>query len=133
MAKLKPANLTKQERAKAIQTMMDDAGYNPIESMMEMTKLPNLTVTDKISLHKELAKYYAPQLKSVEVDVVGELGIQVHVLRFDANLPIEHKADHPTLTIVPEHATDVVETAKAKAVDPPMMKKSDGSKDHSSS
>lgn len=73
--------LREQETAQ-VRKLMDDAGYNPIEAMMEMAQDEMVDRKIRLSLHKELAQYYAPKLKSVDVSHKGNVGIQVQVLRY---------------------------------------------------
>lgn len=105
MGRLVPRDLNKQERAQAIQSMMDIAGYNPIEAMMELVKSSNVTIEHQIALHKELAKYYAPQLKSVEVDVgIHGEGFQLHVVQYTKE-PMPLPGDTAKPIVIDQKAT----------------------------
>lgn len=49
--------------------IMDKHGYNPIEALIEIaTDEENTPLDLRIQSHKELCKYYAPQLKSMDVN-----------------------------------------------------------------
>lgn len=53
-----------------------DDGYHPLVSLLKLSSETKATITEKITCHKEIAKYIMPQLKAVEskIDLTGELG-----------------------------------------------------------
>lgn len=74
--------LTTNEIRSRIIALMNERHYDPIR---ELIKIANNTATDqetRISIHKELAQYIAPKLKSTDLQISGDLTLTVNVLKF---------------------------------------------------
>lgn len=61
-------------KSRAIQEMMDEAGYNPHRAMMELATDPDTPLEIRARLHNELAKYIAPQIRAIEATHSGPAG-----------------------------------------------------------
>lgn len=88
MGKLQlPKNRSQSElnrlRTYETQKLMEDNGYNPIEAMMALAQ--DDTIVDpefKFNCHKELAKYYSPQLRAVDVSGGMDNSMKITVINF---------------------------------------------------
>ncbi len=74
-------------RTEEIRTVMDEAGYNPIEAMMEIACDDNVNVKTRALLHKELATYYAPKQRAVDMNMKVSGGINITVNKFGSDEP----------------------------------------------
>lgn len=67
--------------------MMNEMGYNPIEKMVQQAfRLEMEEEKDEpllLQIHKELAKYFTPQMRSVDVNINQNNSMTVNILRFD--------------------------------------------------
>lgn len=70
------------EKTRVVREMMDERGYNPIEAMMDIAQDPTSAPELRFQANKELARFYAPQLKAVEVTTQAE-PMAVNIVRFD--------------------------------------------------
>ena len=61
---------------------MEENGYNPIQALMEIAEDKDTPLKLKIDAHKELLKYYAPQLKAVDVNATSKSGVTVNIVNF---------------------------------------------------
>ncbi len=80
--KLPPKILTSMEMRSRIIHLMNERNYDPIR---EMIKIANNNATDervRLEIHKELAQYIAPKLKSTDLQVSGDLQLTVNVVKF---------------------------------------------------
>lgn len=71
-----------QKRMNSVLEIMKRKNYNPIEAMIDLAQNPTTPVEVEAQMHKELAKYYAPQLKSVDTTTRGPSGFVVNIMRF---------------------------------------------------
>lgn len=95
MAKNLPARLRNREesaidfaeqRSRAALAVMEQAGYDPIESMVELAMDDsNVPLQDRIGLHKTLAEYSAPKMsrRAPEKQSAGAGGITINIVKFD--------------------------------------------------
>lgn len=69
---------------KILFSMFTDAGFNPVQELIEHANDESLPLKDRIALKKTLMEYYQPKPKSVDIQasVTGEMTIQV--ISFDA-------------------------------------------------
>lgn len=80
--KMPPKILTTMEIRSRIIGLMNERNYDPIR---ELIKIANNNTTDektRIEIHKELAQYIAPKLKSTDLQVSGDLQLTVNVVKF---------------------------------------------------
>jgi hypothetical protein len=64
-------------------------GYNPVCEMVEIAKNPENDISLRANMHKEVAKYVAPQLKAVEIETINHQPVQVQIVRYSDTNPIE--------------------------------------------
>ena len=78
---------------------MEDKGYNPIEALLSIAQDTDTPLDLRIGAHKELCKYYAPQLKAMDVNMAVKGNIVVEMVNFcDQNNLVEEKAALKQLT-----------------------------------
>jgi hypothetical protein len=61
---------------------MEEHGYNPIQALMEIAEDDDTPLKLRVDAHKELLKYYAPQLKAVDVNATTKQGVTVNIVNF---------------------------------------------------
>lgn len=62
--------------------LMDELKYNPIESLVHIAQDENMPIDLRIDAHKNLCKYYAPQLKAVDVQQNNKGNITINMINF---------------------------------------------------
>ncbi len=80
--KMPPKILTSMEMRSRIIHLMNERNYDPIR---ELIRIANNNLTDektRIEIHKELAQYIAPKLRSADLQVSGDLQLTVNVVKF---------------------------------------------------
>lgn len=75
-------SLTPTEIRARISTVLSHYRYDPIQELVRIAQGADTPMDTKVAIAKELAKYVAPQLKSLDVHVEGEMNITVNVLKF---------------------------------------------------
>ena len=68
--------------------VMEERGYNPIEALMDIAEDEENSIKIRIDAHKELAKYYAPQLKAMDVNASVKSGISISVVNFSKKISL---------------------------------------------
>lgn len=68
--------------------VMEERGYNPIEALMDIAEDDENSIKIRIDAHKELAKYYAPQLKAIDVNANVKSGINISVVNFSKKISL---------------------------------------------
>lgn len=68
--------------------VMEERGYNPIEALIDIAEDDENSIKIRIDAHKELAKYYAPQLKSMDVNANVKSGINISVVNFSKKISL---------------------------------------------
>lgn len=76
--------------------MFEEADYNPIQTLIDHATDPATPVRERIALAKELAAYYQPKPKSVEVQghLSGGSGVTINVVDFGKASQAVLRADH---------------------------------------
>jgi hypothetical protein len=82
---------SRQAKTRAIKEMMDKHNYSPIESMIAIAKDKKQDIVLRVSCHKELARYVAPQLKAVEIEQSGDRGITIELVQFSPDKDVVAK------------------------------------------
>lgn len=96
-----------RRKAAMTQELMENAGYNPIEAMMEMAQDDGIQdVQFKFSIHRELAKYYSPQLRAV--DVTGGMDNSLNITVVNYTPPAEKEEKEVAKPAI-DHESTVVE------------------------
>lgn len=72
----------KQEAKDRAINIMESYGYDPIEQLVISAQSADTSASDKISVHKELAKYIYPQLKSIDHKHTVSGGLSVEIIQF---------------------------------------------------
>lgn len=64
---------------KILFSMFSDAGFNPVEELIEHAQDEDLPLKERVRLKEKLMEYYQPKPKSVDIQasVTGEMTIQV--------------------------------------------------------
>ena len=68
--------------------VMEERGYNPIEALMDIAEDDENPIKIRIDAHKELAKYYAPQLKAMDINANVKSGISISVVNFSKKISL---------------------------------------------
>jgi hypothetical protein len=71
-----------KEIRQQVNKLCRDENYDPLREMILLAKEPTTPLDHRVTLHKELAQYVAPKLKSVELTAEVNGGIQVNVLKY---------------------------------------------------
>jgi hypothetical protein len=74
--------LTSMEMRSRIIHLMNERNYDPIRELIKIANNNNTEEEVRISIHKELAQYIAPKLKSTDLQVSGDLQLTVNVVKF---------------------------------------------------
>lgn len=74
--------LTSQEIRKRIQGLMRKHNYDPLEELMLIATDDTYPLETRISIHKEMANYVAPKLKSTDIVVEQSMDITVKLISF---------------------------------------------------
>lgn len=61
---------------------MEEKGYDPLDALIDIAEDDDTPLKLKIDAHKELMKYYAPQLKAIDVNARSSTGVTVNVVNF---------------------------------------------------
>jgi hypothetical protein len=96
--------LTSMEMRSRIVHLMNERNYDPIR---ELIKIANNNMTDektRIEIHKELAQYIAPKLKSSDLQVSGDLQLTVNVVKFST---ADGQSLAPNREAIPVRAVEV--------------------------
>lgn len=78
--------------------MMEQRKYNPLMKLCDLDELLSAEILKEgyvdmevvkhlITIRKELAKYFAPQVRSVDVNINQSNSMSVNIMRFDAPEP----------------------------------------------
>jgi hypothetical protein len=83
----KGEGITTRQATLEVRKILQEKGIDPISYLADhlietATPNPNINDKDRIKIAMELAKYYAPQLKSVDVGNSDEEGFIVKVRKF---------------------------------------------------
>jgi len=84
---------SRQAKTRAVKEMMDKHKYSPIEAMIMVAKDKKQDMTMRVSCHKELARYVAPQLKAVDIEQSGDHSITVELVQFTPDKEVVEKAN----------------------------------------
>ena len=84
---------SRQAKTRAVKALMEKHNYSPIEAMINVAKDKNQDITLRVSCHKELARYVAPQLKAVDIDHAGDHSITVELVQFTPDKEVVDKAN----------------------------------------
>lgn len=68
--------------------VMEERGYNPIEALMDIAEDEENSIKIRVDAHKELAKYYAPQLKAMDINANVKSGISINVVNFSKKISL---------------------------------------------
>ena len=71
-----------KEIRQQVRKLCMDENYDPLREMVVLAKDPGTPLDHRVTLHKELAQYVAPKLKSMDLTAEVSGGIQVNVLKF---------------------------------------------------
>lgn len=91
--------MQKQEAKERAANIMESAGYDPIAELVSIAQDASIDRTDKISIHKELAKYVYPQLKAIDHKHVVSGGLNIQIVQFSPPKKEEPKDNGDTTTI----------------------------------
>ncbi len=95
-----------RKRSQHVQEIMEEQGYNPIEALIDMAADKNITDPEiKFKVHKELAGYYAPKLRSVDLTGGTDNSVTVKIKQFTQNI-----SNQPQ----PQHQGNVIEITPTK-------------------
>jgi len=73
--------------------LMRELDYDPIRELILLSRDQDITPGNKIAIHKELACYAAPKLKSIEPaksDAATDMGVEI--VQFSKEKPPKEKA-----------------------------------------
>jgi hypothetical protein len=76
--------LTSMEMRSRIIHLMNERNYDPIREMIKIANNNNTDEKVRLEIHKELAQYIAPKLKSTDLQVSGDLQLTVNVVKFSS-------------------------------------------------
>lgn len=82
--KIKGGGITTRQATLEVRAALANRNINPIDYLAAHleTADPNISEKDRIKIAMELAKYTAPQLKSVDIGSSDEEGLVIRVKRF---------------------------------------------------
>lgn len=82
--KIKQGAITTRQATLEVRSILNERNVNPIEYLAKHleTPDPNISEKDRVKVAMELSKYYAPQLKSVDVGNSDEDGFIIKVRKF---------------------------------------------------
>jgi len=84
---------SRQAKTRAVKALMEQHDYSPIEAMITVAKDKSQDMNLRVSCHKELARYVAPQLKAVDIQHAGDHSITVELVQFTPDKEVLEKAD----------------------------------------
>lgn len=91
-SKLPAKILTSMEMRSRLIHLMNERDYDPIRELIKIANNNTTAEEVRISIHKELAQYIAPKLKSTDLQVSGDLQLTVNVVKFSQQLAPNREA-----------------------------------------
>lgn len=73
--------------------LFKEKNYDPAKELIDLAQHPRIPIEIKIAIHKEMLKYVAPQLKSVDIQANVKGGISISIVKFGDTLIEEAKQE----------------------------------------
>lgn len=86
MALRKKPNMSVKDSTEALRKGIRDLckrqGYDPIEEMIALAQDEDTPIDLKVRIHKEIAEYTVPKLRSIDINANVTTGLTVNVVKF---------------------------------------------------